>query len=51
MLFLSCAEYPNAGRFDPGMLSEQDTIELFFTPDDYETARSALYGKADDACT
>ena len=51
MLFLSCAEYPHAGRFDPRMLSEQDTIELFFTPDDYESARRSLCGEADDACT
>ena len=51
MLLFSCAEYPHAGRFDPGMLSEQDTIELFFTPNDYEAARSALSGEADDACT
>ena len=41
----------HAGRFDPGMLSEQDIVELLFTPNDYEAARAALSGEADDACT
>ena len=47
----SCSDPAAAGRVDPSMLSDQQRMELFFTPDDYEQSRGEFGGDEDDACT
>ena len=39
------------GRVDPSTLSDQQLMELFFTPDDYEKSRREFGGQEDNACT
>ena len=51
MLFLLTIDSLPAGRIDPSMLTDHHLMELFFTPDDPEDARSRLSGDPDDACT
>ena len=46
-----CADFSMMGRFDPSMLTEQQMLELFFTPKDVNEARADLRGDADDGCT
>ena len=46
-----CLENSHAGRINPSMLSDQQLMELFFTPDDFDKAREALGGDEDDACS
>ena len=46
-----CADFSMLGRFDPSMLTEQQMLELFFTPQDENEARADLRGDADDGCT
>ena len=45
------ADYSALDRVDPSMLSEQQRMELLFTPDNYEEARKLLKGDESDACT
>ena len=40
-----------AGRVDSSMLTQQQMVELFFTPDDPLEARENLKGDPDNACT
>ena len=51
MLLLTLSDIAAAGRFNPSLLSGQQRMELFFTPDDHEDAHSQLRGDPDDACT
>ena len=51
MLSLSFADSTTAGRINTDMLSEQQVMELFFTPDNHEDARDLLEGDEDDACS
>ena len=46
-----CIDAVGTGRMHPFMLSDQQMMELFFTPDKPEIARARLGGDADDACT
>ena len=45
------SDAPALGRVDPSTLSDQQLMELFFTPDDYEKSRRELGGQEDNACT
>ena len=49
-LLIAVDSHP-AGRIDSSMLTEHQRMELFFTPEDPEDARSRLRGDPDDACT
>ena len=40
-----------AGRINTHMLTDQQLMELFFTPDNYEDARAILSGDENDACS
>ena len=40
-----------AGRMRPSMLSDQQLMELLFTPDNATEARETLEGDEDDACS
>ena len=51
MLFLLSADVQGLGRFEASMLTDQQAIELFFAPTDYDEARKALGGEEADACT
>ena len=51
MLSLLCADIAGIGRVDKTMFSDQQLMESFFTPDNFEDARKALGGSEDDACT
>ena len=51
MLTFSLADMQRIGRVDATMLSQQQMMELFFTPDDYDVARVQLKGAEDDACS
>ena len=46
-----CADTSIIGKVDPSMLTDQQMLELFFTPSDEREARSELKGDADDGCT
>ena len=50
-LTILCADTVMMGRFDASMVPEQQMLELFFTPNDQEDARTELGGDADDGCT
>ena len=51
MLSLLCADIPIAGRVSKDMLSDQQRIEIFFSPDNFADARALLKGDEDDACS
>ena len=51
MHFMLCSDISHLGRFDAHMLTEQQMLELFFTPINEEDARADLRGDADDGCT
>ena len=51
MPFLLTIDATLAGRCDPSMLTQQQMVELFFTPEDPKEAREHLKGDPDDACT
>ena len=51
MFFLLTVDSHPSGRIDPSMLTDHQRMELFFTPDNPEVARSRLGGDPDDACT
>ena len=51
MLLCALSDASGLGRFDASMLTDQQAIELFYTPKDYDKARKALGGKDSDACT
>ena len=46
-----CADITSLGRMNPSMLSDQQMVELLYTPDDYNHSRRQLQGDADDVCT
>ena len=51
MLSLLLSDATPAGRFAADMLTPQQRMELFFTPDDDQHARRHLKGDPEDACT
>ena len=51
MPFLFTIDTTIAGRCDSSMLTQQQMVELFFTPDDPDKSRKDLKGDPDDACT
>ena len=51
MLTFALADIASIGRVDTAMLTQQQMMELFFTPVDYDTAREQLKGNEDDACS
>ena len=51
MLTFALADTSTMGRVDASMLTQQQMMELFFTPSDYNTAREQLRGAEDDACS
>ena len=51
MQFLLSADFSLTGRCDPSMLTQQQMVELFFTPDFPQKSREDLKGDPDDACT
>ena len=51
MHFLLCADLSIAGRVDLSMLTDQNLMELFFTPNDYDKARKQFGGDENDACS
>ena len=51
MLSLYFADSTAAGRINTDMLTDQQVMELFFTPDSYKDARAILRGDENDACS
>ena len=51
MILLLSVDIANIGRVNPSTLSDQQLMELFFTPKDYESTRRELEGDEDNACT
>ena len=51
MLLTLCADLKSIGRFDITLLSDQQRMEMFFTPDCRADAQTAFVGDESDACT
>ena len=51
MFLVLSADESHIGRMNPSMLSDQQMIELFFTPDDFDVAHAHLGGSTSDACS
>ena len=51
MQFLLSSDFTPAGRCDTSMLTQQQMVELLFTPYDPNKSREDLKGDPDDACT
>ena len=50
-IFSLCVDHAGLGRMQPSMLSEQQRMELLFTPNDASNGRKSLGENEDDACT
>ena len=48
---LLSADSTHIGRMDASMLSDQQMVELFFTPESYNHARAILQGDEADVCS
>ena len=48
---LTCADSPSRGRFDRGMITDNDRMALFFVPDNAYAAQRALGGDSEDPTT
>ena len=51
MLIALTMDIVGLSRIDPSTLTDQQMIELFFSPDDFEASRVAFRGDEDDACS
>ena len=51
MIFAACCDISHAGRFDIETLSDQQRMDLFITPSDYDSFCAQISGGIDDACT
>ena len=51
MLSLLTQDIAGLSRIDPSTFTDQQMMECFFTPNDFEAARASFGGDEDDACS